>query len=109
MWTLHRQQQQRGAQMHVRGPSAGSGPRQAGEAPAEASEGRAAQEHDRAGDQTLQPGDYPASPLAHGDHDDTPNAPTPQVEWNDVVQPERAEQRPAATRGGNDLPLPEGK
>ena len=51
MWTLHKQLQHCGAQLHAR---AGK-PRQAGEAPAEATRDRAAQEHDRVGDATLQP------------------------------------------------------
>jgi hypothetical protein len=67
MWTLHKQQQHRGAQLHARSGKA----RQAGEATRD----RAAQDHDRAGDQTLQPGDYPASPLAHRDRDTAPGTP----------------------------------
>ena len=107
MWTLHRQQQHCGAQLHARsGPSTGSGPRQPGEVPAEAAQGRSAQEHDRAdldaGGEPLQPGDYPASPIEHRDGDNTPTAPgDSRVEWDEVVQPEQ--------RGGDDLPLPEGK
>lgn len=85
MWTLHKQQQHRGAQLHARAGKQ----RQPGEAPDEATRDRAAQEHDRAGDQSLQPGDYPASPIENGDHDNTPNAPEAAVEWDDVVQPEQ--------------------
>ena len=57
MWTLHRQQQQCGAQLHAR-----ERVRQPGEAPDEAVADRAAQEHDRAGGEA-QPGGYPASAL----------------------------------------------
>ena len=98
MWTLHQQQQHRGAQLHARQGKA----RQAGEAPREATRDRAAQEHDRAGDQALQPGEYPASPVEHRDQDITPGAPEAAVEWDDVVQPEQR-------RGRDDQPLPDGK
>jgi len=90
MWTLHKQPQHCGAQLHARG----SGPRQPGDAPDEATRDRAAQQHDRAGDQTLQPGDYPASPIEHADRDNTPTAPEAQVAWDAVVQPERRKPRP---------------
>jgi len=85
MWTLHKQQQHRGAQLHARGRK----PREAGEAPPEATAGREAQEHDRAGDQALQAGAYPASPIENGDRDNTPTAPEPHVAWDEVVQPQR--------------------
>jgi hypothetical protein len=103
MWTLHKQQQHCGAQLHARG----TGPRQAGEAPAEATRDRAAQEHDRAGDQSLQPGDYPASPIEHGDHDNTPSEGEGEGEWDQVVQPEQRQARDA--HDWDDEPLPEGK
>lgn len=98
MWTLHRQQQQRGAQMHAR---ANRG-RLAGEPPAEAVAGREAQEHehaalDAAGEQA-RPGESPASALENRGQDITPSAPDPQVSWDEVVQPER-----------DDEPLSEGK
>jgi hypothetical protein len=89
MWTLHKQQQHCGAQLHARSGKA----RQAGEAPGEATRDRAAQDHDRAGDQALQAGDYPASPLEHGGRDNTPAAPEGQVEWDEVVQPRRQDQQ----------------
>lgn len=57
MWTLHEQQQHRGAQLSAR-----ERVRQPGEAPAEAVADRAAQEHDRAGGEA-RPGGYPASGL----------------------------------------------
>jgi hypothetical protein len=95
MWTLHKQQQHRGAQLHARS-------RQAGQAPSEATRDRAAQEHDRAGDQALQPGEYPASPIEHRDQDITPDAPEPQAAWDEVVQPE-------PRRGRDDRSLPEAK
>lgn len=82
MWTLHKQQQHCGAQLHARS-------RPAGEAPAEATRDRDAQRHDEAGDQTLQPGDYPASRIEHGDHDNTPTAPGPRrVGRDDRLPPE---------------------
>ena len=99
MWTLHPQQQQRGAQM----------PPKTGAAPADAVAGREAQEHDRAnldaGGDMLQPGEFPASALEQRDGDVTPSAEAPTVEWDEVVQPEQA----PSDRGGDDRPLPEGK
>jgi hypothetical protein len=93
MWTLHRQQQQCGAQIDPRAGKA----RQPGEAPAEAVADRAAQEHDRAdldaGGGPLQPGAYPASPVEHGGSGNTPRAPEAQVHWDAVVQPERKDGR----------------
>jgi hypothetical protein len=91
MWTLHKQQQNCGAQLHARGgPSTGSGPRKAGEAPAEAVSDRAAQDNDRVGDTALQPGDYPASAIENRRGDTSPTAPgDSQVDWDEVVQPER--------------------
>jgi hypothetical protein len=105
MWTLHKQQQHRGAQLHARS----GGTRQAGEAPADATRDRAAQEHDKAGDGTLPAGAYPASPIEHGEGDpatglrtgERPAAPRGgEAEWDKVVQPEH---------GRDDQPLPEGK
>lgn len=85
MWTLHKQQQHRGAQF----PAGDRKIRQAGEAPDEATRDRAAQEHDKAGDQALDAGEYPASRLEKRDGDITPRAPgDAPVNWDDVVQPE---------------------
>jgi hypothetical protein len=97
-WTLHRQHQQRGAQI----------PRP-DEAPGEAVRGRAAQDHEQAA-QSLsgsapQPGESPASRIEDREGDNTPSAPDPQVDWDDVVQPER---QPRGERFDR-APLPEGK
>ena len=101
-WKRHRQEQQRGAQLH-------NARRAPGSAPKEATQGREAQDHDRAdldvSDGEPQRGiDYPATHPPDRKGDITPSAPEPSVEWDDVVQPERRE------RGqGDPLPLPEGK
>ena len=94
VWTLHRQQQQCGAQV-----------RRPGEAPREAVRGREAQDHEQAGG-APQPGESPASRIEDRDQDNTPSAPDDAgLEWDDVVQPERQRRS-----GGFDrLPLPEGK
>ena len=104
-WIRHRQQQQRGAQLHNR-------PRASGEAPREAVEGREAQDHDYAdldvsGGEPQRGIDYPATNPPDRQGDITPSAPEPSVDWDDVVQPERRK----GERGGesDDLPLPEGK
>jgi len=79
-----------------------------GEPPAEAVKDRSAQEHDRA-DQAVSPGEtpkpsvYPAGRLEDEEGDDTPSAPNPHVDWDDVVQP------PSGARTRKDQPLPEGK
>jgi hypothetical protein len=99
-WSLHRQQQQCGAQF----PS-GKG-RRPGEAPAEATEDRAAQDHEQAGG-TPQPGGYPADRIEDRDGDNTPSAPDPHADWDEVVQPER--QVGEASHDFDDLLLPEGK
>lgn len=108
-WLRHRQQQQRGAQLHNK-------PRTPGEAPAEAVEGREAQDHDRAdldvsGDEPQRGIDYPASGPADREGDITPSAPEPSVDWDEVVQPERRKDERGGERGkaADDLPLPEGK
>jgi hypothetical protein len=102
MWTLHRQQQQCGAQV-----------RQPGEAPREAVRGRTAQDHEQAGGMPG-PGESPASDIAHRDQDPstglrTGNAPSapddPAPDWDDVVQPERQRRGESFDR----FPLPEGK
>ena len=95
-WTLLRQQQQCGAQLHNKA-------RRPEEVPREAVADRAAQDHEQAGG-TLPPGDYPADRIEDRDQDNPPSAPDPRVDWDEVVQPEQ--------RGGeesDDLPLPEGK
>ncbi len=94
-----RQQQQRGAHIRSRGH---------GKAPAEAIKDRSAQTHDRA-DQDVSPESakkppvYPAGRLEDETGDNTPSAPEPRVDWDDVVQP------PSGVRSRKDLPLPEGK
>ena len=100
MWKWLTQQQQRGAQL-PRGAAAS----------AEATRGRSAQKNDEA-DQQLggvprSDIDYPATnpPERHGDI--TPSAPDPHVEWDDIVQPERAPEQARDDR--DDQPLPEGK
>ena len=99
-WTLHRQQQQCGAQLRNKA-------RQPGEVPKEAVADRAAQDHEHAGGRP-RPGDYPADRIEDRDQDITPSAPEPRVDWDEVVQPERRE--PAGAREDfDDLPLPEGK
>jgi hypothetical protein len=102
MWIVHQQQQQRGAQLHARG-------RRQGDAPEEATRDRAAQDHDYAdldvsGGEPARDIDYPASAPANRKGDITPTAPEAEVEWDEVVQPEKAE-----TRDFDDQPLPEGK
>ena len=97
VWKLLTQQQQCGAQLHARADKA----LRPGEAPAEAAEGREAQDHEQAG-ATPRPGESPASDIANRHQDNTPSAPDPHVDWDEVVQPER---QPRA----EDSPLPEGK
>ena len=99
-WTLLRQQQQCGAQLHNKA-------RRPEEVPREAVADRAAQDHEQAGG-TLPPGDYPADRIEDRDQDITPTAPEPSVDWDDVVQPERNDAR-GRRESGSDLPLPEGK
>jgi len=107
VWTLHRQQQQCGAQV-----------RRPGEAPREAVRGREAQDHEQAAQDVSgrapQPGESPASGIENRDGDpstglrtgDTPSAPDePRAGWDDVVQPERQRRG----QGFDRLPLPEGK
>lgn len=94
MWTLHRQQQQCGAQV-----------RQPGEAPREAVRGRTAQDHEQAGGMPG-PGESPASRIEDREGDNTPSAPDdPGPDWDAVVQPERQRRGERFDR----LPLPEGK
>ena len=83
-------------------------PRRRGEPPAEAVADRSAQDHDMA-DQDVslksapQQPVYPAGRLQDEQGDNTPSAPEPQVNWDDVVQP------PHGVQADEDLPLPEGK
>ena len=97
-WTLLRQQQQCGAQLHNKA-------RRPGEVPREAVADRAAQDHEQAGE-ALPPGDYPTDRIEDRDGDNTPSAPDPDVDWDEVVQSERQEQQGEKS---DDLPLPEGK
>ena len=102
MWTLHRQHQQRGAQI----------PRP-GEVPREAVRGCAAQDHEQAA-QSLsgsdpQPGESPASRIEDREGDITPSAPDPAVDWDDVVQPAKELGRQRRGERFDRDPLPEGK
>lgn len=103
MWTRHKQQQQRGVQFKPQD-----------DAPQEAVKDRSAQNHEQAvvavsppeaGEPA--PGDYPASRMQDGDSDNTPSAPAPTVDWDELVQPEQ--QQGKTGRADDDLPLPEGK
>lgn len=91
-WSLHPRQQQRGAQIRREPPGA-------------ATRDRSAQDHERAGG-APQAGESPASPIEHREQDNTPSAPDPSVDWDEVVQPERRQQH---GEDSDDLPLPEGK
>lgn len=96
MWTRHKQQQQRGVQF-----------RPQGDAPPEAVEDRSAQDHEHAvvavgPPVELPPGGYPASRLQDGDADNTPSAPDPHVDWDQVVQPERRETELEQDERGDD-------
>lgn len=93
-WTMHSQQQQKGAQLPRR-PS-----RSRAQAPDEAVRGRGAQDHEFADQDAApgaqpKPGAYPASSLPNSTGDNTPTAPDRRdkaVEWDDIVQPRRMEQ-----------------
>ena len=101
-WRLHRQQQQRGAQLPREKRSPGG-------APDEAIADRSAQDHEQAGE-TLPPGEYPTDRIEDRDGDNTPSAPDAEVDWDEVVQP--AKEPESQQRQGerpDDLPLPEGK
>lgn len=87
VWTLFRQQQQRGAQIPRRPGSRRDRMRQQGEAPGEAVADRTAQDHEQAG-ATPQPGESPASAIENRHQDNTPSAPDPRVQWDEVVQPQ---------------------
>jgi hypothetical protein len=67
-----------------------------GEAPKDATGGRDAQQHDLAYEQAggkEMPGLYPSNDIDDRDGDITPDAPDPHVEWDERVQPERADER----------------
>ena len=69
------------------------------ELPDDATEDREAQDHERADVETggkPQPGRYPADDLPNRAGDVTPDAPDPHVEWDERVQPERADERESA-------------
>ena len=106
VWTLFTPQQQRGAQLHNRSEK----DTQSGEAPSEAIDHRAAQENELPGS-TAAKGGYPASRLQDRPGDNTPSAGDPRVEWDDIVQPERALGRQVgeASHDMSDEQPPEGK
>jgi len=91
MWHRLPEQQQRGVQLGNRVPR---------NTPADAVEDRAAQDHEQAGGDPG-PGLYPSDPIERRKGDpsttlatgDTPDAPAPRVEWDEVVQPERGDER----------------
>ena len=90
MWHRLPEQQQRGVQIGRRGKDA---------APADAVRDRAAQDHEQAGGEPG-PGNYPASRLEDRDGDEnTPDAPAPDVDWDERVQPERADEREHERQG----------
>lgn len=85
MWHRLPEQQQRGVQL-----------RRKGEPPADAVAGREAQDHEQAGGDPRSgpgPGRYPASRLEDRKQGITPDDPDPEVEWDERVQPERANER----------------
>jgi hypothetical protein len=98
VWRLLSQQQQRGAQF----PAGGRPPK-------EAVEGRAAQDHEQAAG-APQAGESPAGRLEDREGDNTPTAPEPAVQWDEVVQPPSGHgRRQQQGEERDDLPLPEGK
>jgi hypothetical protein len=69
--------------------------RKPGDPPADAIADRGAQDHELADIETggePQPGLYPADDLPERKGDITPEAPDPHVEWDERVQPERADE-----------------
>jgi hypothetical protein len=69
--------------------------RKPGDPPADAIADRGAQDHELADIETggePQPGLYPADGLPERKGDITPDAPDPHVEWDERVQPERADE-----------------
>lgn len=83
MWHRLPEQQQRGVQLDNRVPK---------DAPDDAVADRAAQHHEHAGGDPG-PGLYPSDPIERRKGDNTPDAPEPDVEWDERVQPERADER----------------
>ena len=76
--------------------------RQPGQPPADATAGREAQDHELADIYTgglPQQGRYPADDLPNRDGDITPDAPDPRVEWDERVQPERADEQDIEKEG----------
>lgn len=87
MWHRLPEQQQRGVQLDNRVPK---------DAPDDAVADRAAQDHEQAGGDPNSgpgPGLYPSDPIERRKGDNTPDAPEPDVEWDERVQPERADER----------------
>lgn len=69
--------------------------RKPGDPPADAIADRGVQDHELADIETggePQPGLYPADGLPERAGDITPDAPHPHVEWDERVQPERADE-----------------
>jgi hypothetical protein len=67
------------------------------EVPEDATDDREAQDHEQADIETggkPQPGRYPADDIENREGDITPDAPDPQVDWNERIQPERADEEP---------------
>jgi hypothetical protein len=62
-----------------------------GEAPDDAVNDRDAQQHDRAGGQP-EAGNYPSDSIENREGENTPDAADPHVEWDERVQPERADE-----------------
>jgi len=83
MWHRLPEQQQRGVQLGNRVPP---------DAPADAVKDRGAQDHEQAGGDPG-PGLYPSDPIERRKGDNTPDAGRPRVEWDERVQPERADER----------------
>jgi len=76
--------------------------RKPGDPPANATTDRGAQDHELADVATggePQPGRYPADDLPNRDGDVTPDAPDPHVEWDERVQPERADEQDIEREG----------
>ena len=78
MWHRLPEQQQRGVQIGSR-------------VPADAVKDRAAQDHEQAGGDPG-PGNYPSDPIERRKGDNTPDAARPPVDWDERVQPERADE-----------------
>jgi hypothetical protein len=78
--------------------------RKPGDPPADATTNRAAQDHEQADIETggeAQPGLYPADSVPDREGDVTPDAyPSPEVDWDARVQPERADEADDIEREG---------